>query len=120
MIIYNSAGSNLKYRGLYYNSTNDLIYVTVYSAKEIRVFNLDLTLNDTTPTSLYYPWSIDGFNNLLYVGSQNGIMLIVENKIIIQTFNGCDQKNYKINWILFDDAMANKMGIACDNKKFYL
>jgi hypothetical protein len=97
-----------------------LIYVTVYSAKEIRAFNLDLTLNDTIPTSLYYPMSIDGFNNLLYVGSQNGIMLIVENKIIIQTFNGCDQKNYKINSIIFEDTMANKMGIACDSKKFYL
>ncbi len=120
LITYNSAGSNLKYRGLYYNSTNDLIYVTVYSAKEIRVFNLDLTLNDTIPTSSYYPWSINGFNNLLYVGSQNGKMLIVENKIIIKTFDGCDQKNYKINSMLFDDSIANRMGIACDDEEFYL
>ncbi len=87
LIRYNSTGSFPWNRGLYYNSTNDLIYVASSNLLVIHVFNLNLTLNDSISITPYQPWSINENNNELYVGTNNGMMLVILNKQIIKQFN---------------------------------
>ncbi len=117
-IRYNSTGSFPWYHGLYYNSTNDLIYVAPYNLQVIRVFNLNLTLNDSISITPYQPWSINENNNELYVGTNNGMVLVIINKQIIKQFNGCNQQSVFLLSILFDDF--NNMAISCNNNQLYL
>jgi hypothetical protein len=57
LIQYNAIGTH-GYRGLYHNSTNDLVYLAPYLLKNIHIFNLNLTFNDTIDTVSLYPRSI--------------------------------------------------------------
>ncbi len=118
LIRYNSTGSSHEYRGLYYNSTNDLIYVASSYFEVINVFNLNLTLNDSISTTPYQPWSINENNNELYVGTTNGTVLVILNQQIIKQFNGCNKQSVDIYSILFDDF--NNMATSCDNNQLYL
>jgi hypothetical protein len=63
LIQLNSTGSTPNYRGIYYNSTNSLIYVAATSLKVINILNLNLTLTHTISTAPYLPWSISFYNN---------------------------------------------------------
>jgi hypothetical protein len=121
-IRYNSTGSSSgyypNYRGLYYNSTNDLIYVASSYFEVIHVFNLNLTLNDSISITPYQPWSINENNNELYVGTTNGTVLVILNKQIIKQFNGCNKQKVLLFSILFDDL--NNMATTCDNKQLHL
>ncbi len=117
-IRYNSTGSSPLYRGLYYNSTNDLIYVASSNLRVIHVFNFNLTLNDSISITPYQPWSINENNNELYVGTTNGTMLVIVNKQIMKQFNGCNGQSVFLFSILFDDF--NNMATSCANYQFYL
>ena len=88
------------YRGLYYNSTNDFLYVAAFTLTEIRVFNSDLELNDTILTAPYYPISINEHNNQLHVGSID-IMLVIVKKQIVKKLKAGDGSGY-LHSILFD------------------
>jgi len=116
-IRYNSTGSYY-YRGLYYNSTNDLIYAAPDNFQMVHVFNLNLTLNDSISITPYSPWSINENNNELYVGTNNGTILVIVNKQIIKQFNGCNQQSILLLSILFDDF--NNMATSCSNYQLYL
>ncbi len=118
LIQYNSTGSSSFYRGLYYSSTNDLIYVASYNLQMIHVFNLNLTLNDTISITTYAPLSINEHNNEFYVGTTNGTILVIVNKQIIKHFNGCNQHSFLLYSILFDDF--NNMATSCSNSRLYL
>ncbi len=119
LIQYNSTGSSPLYRGLYYSSSNNLIYVAPYNLQVIHVFNLDLRLTDTISSSPYSPWAINGYNNQLYVGARdNGKMLVIVNKQIIKQFDGCNGQNTWLTSILFDEF--DKMATACANDQLYL
>jgi hypothetical protein len=115
---YNSNGSSPHYVGLYYNSTNDLIYVAPDNFRMIHVFNFNLTLNDSISITPHRPWSINEHNNELYVGTNNGIMLVIVNKQIIKQFNGCNQQSVEVFSILFDNL--NNMVTLCNNYQLYL
>jgi hypothetical protein len=80
--------SNADFSGLYYNSTNSLIYVASHNFGNIHVFSLDLAFTDIISTSIHYPWSINGYNNnQLFVGTDSGTILVIVNNLIIQQFN---------------------------------
>jgi hypothetical protein len=117
-IRYDSTGSSPGYRGLYYNSTNDLIYVAPFALQLIHVFNLNLTLNHSFSITTFSPWSINENNNELYVGTNNGMMLVIVNEQIIRQFNGCNQQSVRLNSILFDEF--NNMATLCNNNQLYL
>ena len=51
------------YRGLYYNSLNNTIYVAGSSSYSIDVFDLNLVRVDSIPTSTYSPHSLQEFEN---------------------------------------------------------
>ena len=102
LIPYNVSGTTPTYRGLYFSSNNGFLYVAAVALTEIHVFNLNLTLNHSFSTSPYQPWSITEYNNQLYVGTTNGIVLVVQNEVILKQFNGCGENNVILSSILFD------------------
>ena len=81
------------YRGISYNPSNGFIYVVAYQLTEIQVFNMDLTLIRRFKLSPHYPHSITFSSNKLYVGTQGGNILVYENEILINQFNGCNGCN---------------------------
>ena len=69
LIQYNATGSP-SYRGLYFNSTNRMLYVAPYALTLIHVFDINLSLNHTFLISPYSPWSITGYSNQFYRNNQ--------------------------------------------------
>ncbi len=110
--------SNADFSGLYYNSTNSLIYVASHNLGDIYVFNLDLALTDMISTSNSYPWSINGYNNQLFVGTDSGTILVIVNNLIIQQFNGCNEENTHLISMIFDEY--DNMATGCNNNYLYL
>ena len=100
---YNQAGSNAKYLGISYNPSNSLIYVT---SSMFSMF------------SSYYPWSITVSSNQLYVGLNKGIILVFQNEIFINQFDGCNGDNVLLSSILFDQN--GYMATSCYSNKSYL
>ena len=90
LIQYNATGSAPWYKGIYYNCTNNFIYVAPFAFNVIQVFDLNLILNHTFSTATYKPWSIGKYNNKMYVGTYTGTILVLEDEVIINTFNGCN------------------------------
>ena len=101
--IYNSTISTL-YRGVYYNSSISLLYVAAegMSKNRIDVFDRNLTLKKTVQIK-YRPFSIVGFNSILYIGTYEGMILVMVNRIIIKSFNGCHGNTRLVTSILFDE-----------------
>ncbi len=118
LIQYNSTGYNFGYSGLYFNSKSNLIYVVSYSLNLIKEFNLNVTVNNISIETPYYPWSINGYNNQLYVSTESGMIFVIVDKQIMRNFNGCNGKNFQIYSLLFDEY--DNMATACDNFQLYL
>ena len=100
------SGNNV---GIYYDWPNNCIYVVNYDQNIIYIFDLNLILIDSIPVSGYsMPWSVQMFNNELYVGTSTDI-LVIANKTIIRTFNGCNGVSTWVTSIYFDQNgyMAN-------------
>ena len=118
VLIQYTATVTVWYRGLYFNSTNRLLYVAPYALTEIHVFNLNPTLSHSFLISPYRPWSFEGYNNQLYVGTTNGIVLVVQNDVIVNQFNGCGGNSIWLTSILFDHY--GYFATSCYNDKLYL
>ena len=119
LIEYNASGSTPYYRGIIYNPSNGLIYVAAQNLNKIQIFDLDLTLIRRISTSPHYPFSIVISSNQLYVGADEGMILVYENDILINQFNGCDGNSDSLHSILFDTN--GYMATACDRtSKLYL
>ena len=115
---YNPTGT-LIYRGIYYNPEDTLIYITSVSVKAIHVFDLNLFLYDSISTSTYSPYSIVFYDSQIYVGTTIGVVLVIANKIIINTFNGCLGSSGLLTSIIFDQS--GYMVTTCHTpKKIYL
>jgi len=119
LIQFNATGTSPNYRGIYINSTNNLIYTAPYSFNVIHVFNLNLSFSHNISTSPYKPYSISGYNNQMFVGDDaKGTILVIENETIVNEFNGCNGNKFMLSYILFDDC--GLMATSCSNKKLYL
>jgi DNA-binding beta-propeller fold protein YncE len=70
-IQYNATGTAPDYRGIYFNCTNNLIYVAPKAFNFIHVFDLNLILIHNISTSPHFPYSIAEYNNQLFVGTIN-------------------------------------------------
>jgi hypothetical protein len=106
------------YKGICYNSANNLIYVAPCNLNVIHVLDLNLRFNHTFSISTYQPWSIAEYNNEMYVGTSNGTILIIVNEVIIRTFNGCNANSVALSYILFDKC--GLMATSCHNNQLYL
>jgi hypothetical protein len=79
----------------------------------IDAFDLNLTFNHNMSTSPYQPWSITEYNNQMYVGTTNGLVLVIQNERILNQFNGCGGNSATVDSILFDDY--GYIVTSCDN-----
>lgn len=98
---YFGVGSPL-YRGLYYNSTNNLIYVVTRTLYVIYVFNLNLVLNDSFTVLSTLPYSIAGYNDQLYVGTYSGSIFVIVNKKVINSFYACGGYSELVSSFIID------------------
>ena len=121
LIQYNAPGIP-GYRGLYFNSTNRLLYMAPWALKEILEFNLNLTLNHSFSISTYSPYSITGYNNnnQLYTGTMDGIVLIIQNEAIVNRLNGCGGNSVYLTFILFDEYGYFSTSCGNPTNKLYL
>ncbi len=103
---------NPYYQGIFYNSNDGFLYAAANKKSAVHIFNTSLTLVDSFATTSYYPWSISVFNNLTYVGCMtSGTILVVVNKQISKTFNGCNGNGDDVKSITFDQS--GYMAISC-------
>jgi hypothetical protein len=118
LVQYNRT-DNPYYQGIFYNSKNGFIYASANKKSAVHIFDTFLNLVDSFAPTSYYPWSISVFNNNIYVGCMtSGTILVVVNKHIISTFNGCNG-NDDVKSITFDQS--GFMATSCTNTgKVYL
>jgi hypothetical protein len=101
---------SLRSRGIYYNPSNQLIYVANYSSNIIKVFDQDLNLNSTISTS-QRPWFLTMYNDKLVVGdNMNGKVFFYQNDLMIQ--NITTQCTARVSSVLFDDF--NHLLVLCE------
>ena len=113
---YNHSGFIPSYRGIYHNSTNNLLFVTAASLQLIHVFDLNLSfIHDSISTPSHTPRSITGFKNSLYVGvAYGGIILVIVNKHIKSIIYACNGEALTITSIVYDSI--NYMATACETQ----
>ncbi len=103
LIQYNSTnGTSSKYRGISYNSKTGFIFVAPISLTEIQVFDLNLQYSHNISVSPYKPYFIIEYNNKIYVGTRNGTIIVIQNEVIINQFDGCNEANVQLSFIFFD------------------
>jgi hypothetical protein len=119
LIQYNASGTPV-YRGIYYNSTKNFIYVAPQVLSVIHVFNLKLSLNHSFSTSPFYPFSITEYSNQFYVGSTEGTILVIDNEAIKYTFMGCNGNSPLLTYILFDDCGLMATSCFYSTNQLYL
>ena len=108
------------YRNIFYNSTNCWLYVAPYYLNVIQVFDLALTYNHNISILTYSPLSITGYNNQIYVGTTNAMILVIQNEIIMKQFNGCGASSDALTYILFDDYGYMATSCAHPARTLYL
>jgi hypothetical protein len=109
---FNNAGVSF-FRGIHYNKTNDLIYVGTEAQQRIDIFNRDLTLVGNISTPGYNPFSIAEYDNKMFVGTNEGSILVIENGVIIRSFTTvCN----KISSVMVDTY--GKMLVLSQTKSF--
>ncbi len=107
LITYNGSGAS--YRDINFNLTENLIYVAPMSRTYLEVFDLNLTLKYQVNLTSNQPHSFSECNNELYVGTIQGSVLVIVNKVIIRSFTGCSGST--ITSMVFDDF--GLMAISC-------
>jgi hypothetical protein len=109
----NSSGHN---RGIYYNPSNQMIYITICNQNIINLFDKDLNLKSTLNTN-YSPFFITKYNNQMVVSDQNnGNIYFYQNNAIIQTVSS--QCN-RVSTVLFDNY-NNMLALCHDSSIMYV
>jgi hypothetical protein len=101
------------YRGIYYNVTNELIYVAnIYLNKRIDIYSTNLSFVDYISTPFYTPWFITEYNGMLIVSDQSGKNIyFYQNNILIMNLTTICDVTGRVTSILFDNY--NHMAILC-------
>ena len=102
--------------GIYYNCSNNLIYLTAPFIKTILYFDLNLVYIGSFLVYPYTPCSIAGYSNQMFVGTLNGYILVIVNQTIINSFMGCNGNSIRIISILFDNY--GNMATASDSASY--
>jgi hypothetical protein len=97
-------------RGIYYNPSNQLIFVASHSSNIIKIFDQDLNLISNISTS-QRPWFLTGYNDKLVVGDDiDGKVYFYQNNSMIQSIS--TQCTARVSSVLFDDY--NHMLVLCE------
>jgi hypothetical protein len=103
-------------RGIYYNSTNQMIYSVVNNLKVINIYDKDLVFNRNISTN-YNPWFIAQYNgNMVVTDNDGGKIYFYEgdsvNRTVVTNCTG------RINWLLFDNY--NQMLVLCQTSSIFI
>ena len=102
---FDGGGVSSLWRGIWYNSSSSLIYAACNYWKRIDVFDLNVikidSFNTSVNSSIYNPWSLQGYNDKIYIGTDQGVLLVTLSKVIIQTIKMCKVWS-RLSSILFD------------------
>ena len=100
------------YVGISYNETNRTILVVSSILRKIDIFDLNLRQLENISLSMYSPpWSLEKYNDKLYVGTSMSEVLVIENKKVTHIFNVCMGITSYINSILVDQY--EYMALVC-------
>jgi hypothetical protein len=104
LLTHSESGS---YRGIYYNCTENLIYVAPLKYDYFQVFNINLTLNHNVSVSPKHAYSFSGYKSELYVGTTDSNILVIAKKTIIRNFTVCSSTVYVTSIVTdYSDLMA--------------
>jgi hypothetical protein len=81
---------------LYYQSTSSTIYAVKYPSSVVE-YTTGLVVSFTNNLSGYYLWSITASGNTFYIGTQNGLVLVMTNRVVTGFYDACNSKVYQIN-----------------------
>ena len=102
------------YRDIYYNTTENLIYVAPKAYTYFQVFDLNLTLIYNVNLSFSNPRSFGDYNTELYVGTLNNLIYVFVNKVIVRSYKTCSGGNI-VGSIIIDDC--GFMSVSCQDIK---
>ena len=94
---------NSLYNDIYYNSESNLLYMTTVHYKYIQYYDLNLVYIGRFSVGPYYPWTISGYNNQMFVRTVDSNILKIVNQTITNSFMGFNGYNLFILSILFDN-----------------
>jgi hypothetical protein len=80
---HNESGN---YRGIYFNLTENIIYVAPIAYTYLQFFDSNLNFKYNVSVSPNYPYSLSEFNNELYVGTTQGSILVIVSQTFIRKF----------------------------------
>jgi hypothetical protein len=112
---FNGMNGFYDFGGIYYNLTNNTFYVVSCSNQTIIMFSLDFIVLDSISTLPYNPFGIQVKNNQMFISTTDGMVLLIINKVIAQTFKGCINSISPIYSILLDEY--NYLAISCSSDK---
>ena len=110
-----SPGGMISYRGLYLSQITNSLFAIADTQTLVFQFDLDLNPLDSFDISPYKPRSINGINNLVYIGTRDGAVLVIDDQTIIKTFNGCHGESDIITSMAFDNY--GYLVTACESLK---
>lgn len=90
------------YGGIYHNSSNSTLYIVSCAQQTIFTFSLALSVVDSISTAPHYPYGIQVNNSKIYVSTTDGLVVVIENRVILQTFQACNNISSPIYSILID------------------
>ena len=88
------------YHSIVYNSFDNRLYASSFDLLAIVIYDLNLNLIDSLSTLSYEPWSLNCLNNQFYVGTQDGQILVFQDKTLIQQFQACNNLSSNILFII--------------------
>ena len=100
------------FRGIYFNSSNGLIYSADIENKRISFFNQNLVLIDNISLS-YSPWLIAEYNGMMIITEHSfisGNIYFYQNNVLIKNITTVCR--YRVTSILFDNF--NHMIVLCN------
>jgi hypothetical protein len=111
-VLITHSDTNASYRDIYFNSTENLIYVASIAYTYFKVFDLNLTLKHNVSVSPNNPRSFAVYNNELYVGTLQGKVCVIVRKTIVRSFTGCSIASL-ISSMIFDNC--GLIAISCSS-----
>ena len=96
---FNGMKGSDDFGGIYYNMTNNTLYVASCGNQKIILFSLEFLFVDSISTVPRYPFAIQVNNNQIFITTTTGMVLVMVNRVIMQTFQGCINTNSPIHSI---------------------
>ena len=107
----NDMYSNNEYQGFYYDKKKDAIYVASFNSRSIDSFDRNLTLIKSMTTHGSPVSVCGGYKNYLFVGTQDGTILIFNNDSFIDGIQICEKN---LNAIIVDKN--GFLALLCNKK----